>query len=156
MEVVIYHCRGRDKFVPLGYASTVFTITGGCVLYALSFLKFFFPFSKSVNVSTCFSVIRSGSVPDFTFSSQRCQPERPELHPEPSHRLRRHTPRSQPVPEQRRHQLQLGLRRQQWDAHLQRAHRHTHLPLSGNLQTSGGPDGEHSQLLSEPHSWYEL
>ncbi|XP_037534840.1 premelanosome protein a [Nematolebias whitei] len=27
MEVVIYHCRGRDKFVPLGYASTVFTIT---------------------------------------------------------------------------------------------------------------------------------
>ncbi|XP_054640560.1 premelanosome protein a [Dunckerocampus dactyliophorus] len=27
MEVVIYHCRGKDKFVPLGYASTVFTIT---------------------------------------------------------------------------------------------------------------------------------
>ncbi|XP_017271521.1 premelanosome protein a [Kryptolebias marmoratus] len=27
MEVVIYHCRGRDKFVPLGYASTDFTIT---------------------------------------------------------------------------------------------------------------------------------
>ncbi|XP_029990639.1 premelanosome protein a isoform X4 [Sphaeramia orbicularis] len=27
MEVVIYHCRGQDKFIPLGYASTVFTIT---------------------------------------------------------------------------------------------------------------------------------
>lgn len=27
MEVVIYHCRGRDRFIPLGYASTVFTIT---------------------------------------------------------------------------------------------------------------------------------
>ncbi|KAF7659765.1 hypothetical protein LDENG_00293240 [Lucifuga dentata] len=27
MEVVIYHCRGKDKFVPLGYASTVFAIT---------------------------------------------------------------------------------------------------------------------------------
>nr|XP_020448748.1 melanocyte protein PMEL-like isoform X2 [Monopterus albus] len=27
MEVVIYHCRGRDKFIPLGYASTVFAIT---------------------------------------------------------------------------------------------------------------------------------
>lgn len=28
MEVVIYHCRGKDKFIPLGYASSVFTITG--------------------------------------------------------------------------------------------------------------------------------
>ncbi|XP_036067780.1 premelanosome protein a [Oryzias melastigma] len=27
MEVVIYHCRGRDRFIPLGYASTVFSIT---------------------------------------------------------------------------------------------------------------------------------
>uniref|UniRef100_A0A8C2WMS3 Premelanosome protein a n=1 Tax=Cyclopterus lumpus TaxID=8103 RepID=A0A8C2WMS3_CYCLU len=27
MEVVIYHCRGKDMFIPLGYASTVFTIT---------------------------------------------------------------------------------------------------------------------------------
>ncbi|TKS71505.1 Melanocyte protein PMEL [Collichthys lucidus] len=27
MEVVIYHCRGKDKFIPLGYASTTFTIT---------------------------------------------------------------------------------------------------------------------------------
>uniref|UniRef100_A0A0S7EG41 PMEL n=2 Tax=Poeciliopsis prolifica TaxID=188132 RepID=A0A0S7EG41_9TELE len=27
MELVIYHCRGRDKFIPLGYASSVFTIT---------------------------------------------------------------------------------------------------------------------------------
>uniref|UniRef100_A0A668A4L8 Premelanosome protein a n=1 Tax=Myripristis murdjan TaxID=586833 RepID=A0A668A4L8_9TELE len=27
MELVIYHCRGKDKFIPLGYASTVFTIT---------------------------------------------------------------------------------------------------------------------------------
>ncbi|XP_077430571.1 premelanosome protein a [Vanacampus margaritifer] len=27
MEVVIYHCRGKNKFIPLGYASTVFTIT---------------------------------------------------------------------------------------------------------------------------------
>ncbi|KAM7005374.1 premelanosome protein a [Tautogolabrus adspersus] len=27
MEVVIYHCRNKDKFIPLGYASTVFTIT---------------------------------------------------------------------------------------------------------------------------------
>ncbi|XP_038552356.1 melanocyte protein PMEL-like isoform X2 [Micropterus salmoides] len=27
MEVVIYHCRGQDKFIPLGYASTVFSIT---------------------------------------------------------------------------------------------------------------------------------
>ncbi|KAL3978093.1 mitogen-activated protein kinase 8/9/10 (c-Jun N-terminal kinase) [Sarotherodon galilaeus] len=27
MEVVIYHCRGRNRFIPLGYASTVFTIT---------------------------------------------------------------------------------------------------------------------------------
>uniref|UniRef100_A0A3B5B420 Melanocyte protein PMEL-like n=1 Tax=Stegastes partitus TaxID=144197 RepID=A0A3B5B420_9TELE len=27
MEVVIYHCRGQDKFIPLGYASSVFTIT---------------------------------------------------------------------------------------------------------------------------------
>ncbi|KAM3622319.1 uncharacterized protein V6R79_023118 [Siganus canaliculatus] len=27
MEVVIYHCRGKDKFIPLGYASTVFAIT---------------------------------------------------------------------------------------------------------------------------------
>ncbi|XP_056293513.1 premelanosome protein a isoform X2 [Pseudoliparis swirei] len=27
MEVVIYHCRGKNMFIPLGYASTVFTIT---------------------------------------------------------------------------------------------------------------------------------
>ncbi|XP_061911767.1 premelanosome protein a [Entelurus aequoreus] len=27
MELVIYHCRGKNKFIPLGYASTVFTIT---------------------------------------------------------------------------------------------------------------------------------
>ncbi|XP_077386567.1 premelanosome protein a [Festucalex cinctus] len=27
MEVVIYHCRGKNKFIPLGYASTIFTIT---------------------------------------------------------------------------------------------------------------------------------
>ncbi|XP_024231867.1 protein QNR-71-like [Oncorhynchus tshawytscha] len=27
MEVVIYHCRGKDKFIPLGYASTPFSIT---------------------------------------------------------------------------------------------------------------------------------
>ncbi|XP_066564296.1 premelanosome protein a isoform X1 [Amia ocellicauda] len=27
MEVVIYHCRGKEKFVPLGYASTQFSIT---------------------------------------------------------------------------------------------------------------------------------
>ncbi|KAM9410026.1 premelanosome protein a isoform 2-T2 [Pholidichthys leucotaenia] len=27
MEVVIYHCRGKARFIPLGYASTVFTIT---------------------------------------------------------------------------------------------------------------------------------
>uniref|UniRef100_A0A8D2ZSD1 PKD domain-containing protein n=1 Tax=Scophthalmus maximus TaxID=52904 RepID=A0A8D2ZSD1_SCOMX len=27
MEVVIYHCRGKNKFIPLGYASSVFTIT---------------------------------------------------------------------------------------------------------------------------------
>ncbi|XP_034541857.1 premelanosome protein a [Notolabrus celidotus] len=27
MEVVIYHCRSKDKFIPLGYASTVFTVT---------------------------------------------------------------------------------------------------------------------------------
>ncbi|XP_036386538.1 premelanosome protein a [Megalops cyprinoides] len=27
MELVIYHCRGKDKFIPLGYASTQFTIT---------------------------------------------------------------------------------------------------------------------------------
>ncbi|XP_026205424.1 premelanosome protein a [Anabas testudineus] len=27
MEVVIYHCRGKDNFIPLGYASTVFSIT---------------------------------------------------------------------------------------------------------------------------------
>lgn len=27
MEVVIYHCRGKDRFIPLGYASSVFTLT---------------------------------------------------------------------------------------------------------------------------------
>ncbi|XP_056886564.1 premelanosome protein a isoform X5 [Takifugu flavidus] len=27
MEVVIYHCRGKNKFIPLGYASTAFSIT---------------------------------------------------------------------------------------------------------------------------------
>ncbi|XP_067443750.1 premelanosome protein a [Thunnus thynnus] len=27
MEVVIYHCRGKDRFIPLGYASTIFSIT---------------------------------------------------------------------------------------------------------------------------------
>ncbi|XP_062251500.1 premelanosome protein a [Platichthys flesus] len=27
MEVVIYHCRGKDKFIPLGYASSVFSVT---------------------------------------------------------------------------------------------------------------------------------
>ncbi|XP_067243601.1 premelanosome protein a [Chanodichthys erythropterus] len=27
MEVVIYHCRGKDKFIPLGYSSTQFSIT---------------------------------------------------------------------------------------------------------------------------------
>ncbi|XP_014861906.1 PREDICTED: melanocyte protein PMEL isoform X2 [Poecilia mexicana] len=27
MELVIYHCRGRDRFIPLGYASSAFTIT---------------------------------------------------------------------------------------------------------------------------------
>lgn len=28
MEVVIYHCRGKDRFIPLGYTSTQFSITG--------------------------------------------------------------------------------------------------------------------------------
>jgi melanocyte protein PMEL len=28
MEVVIYHSRGDDQFIPLGYASTQFSITG--------------------------------------------------------------------------------------------------------------------------------
>ncbi|KAI1891069.1 hypothetical protein AGOR_G00160110 [Albula goreensis] len=27
MELVVYHCRGKEKFVPLGYASTQFSIT---------------------------------------------------------------------------------------------------------------------------------
>ncbi|KAJ8412120.1 hypothetical protein AAFF_G00143870 [Aldrovandia affinis] len=27
MELVIYHCRGKEKFVPLGYASTQFSVT---------------------------------------------------------------------------------------------------------------------------------
>uniref|UniRef100_A0A3P8UVU7 Premelanosome protein a n=1 Tax=Cynoglossus semilaevis TaxID=244447 RepID=A0A3P8UVU7_CYNSE len=27
MEVVIYHCRGKNKFIPLGYASSVFAVT---------------------------------------------------------------------------------------------------------------------------------
>ncbi|XP_052466342.1 melanocyte protein PMEL-like isoform X1 [Carassius gibelio] len=27
MDLVVYHCRGKDKFVPLGYASTQFSIT---------------------------------------------------------------------------------------------------------------------------------
>ncbi|KAK3536621.1 hypothetical protein QTP86_015421 [Hemibagrus guttatus] len=27
MEVVIYHCRGKDRFIPLGYVSTQFSIT---------------------------------------------------------------------------------------------------------------------------------
>ncbi|XP_053508791.1 premelanosome protein a isoform X1 [Ictalurus furcatus] len=27
MEVVIYHCRGKDRFIPLGYTSTQFSIT---------------------------------------------------------------------------------------------------------------------------------
>nr|XP_019941857.1 PREDICTED: melanocyte protein PMEL-like [Paralichthys olivaceus] len=27
MEVVIYHCRGKNKFIPLGYASSVFSVT---------------------------------------------------------------------------------------------------------------------------------
>ncbi|KAM6928294.1 premelanosome protein a [Xenentodon cancila] len=27
MELVIYHCRGKNKFIPLGYASSVFAIT---------------------------------------------------------------------------------------------------------------------------------
>ncbi|KAI2644779.1 Melanocyte protein PMEL [Labeo rohita] len=27
MDVVIYHCRGKDKFVPLGYVSTQFSVT---------------------------------------------------------------------------------------------------------------------------------
>ncbi|XP_058488698.1 premelanosome protein a [Solea solea] len=27
MEVVIYHCRGKNKFIPLGYASSVFIVT---------------------------------------------------------------------------------------------------------------------------------
>lgn len=30
MEVVVYHYRGRQKFVPIGRASTQFSITGGC------------------------------------------------------------------------------------------------------------------------------
>lgn len=28
MEVVIYHSRGKDRFIPLGYASTQFSVTG--------------------------------------------------------------------------------------------------------------------------------
>lgn len=30
MEVVVYHYRGRQKFIPIGRASTQFSITGGC------------------------------------------------------------------------------------------------------------------------------
>lgn len=28
MEVVVYHYRGRQKFIPIGHASTQFSITG--------------------------------------------------------------------------------------------------------------------------------
>lgn len=28
MDIVIYHYRSREKFIPLGYASTQFSITG--------------------------------------------------------------------------------------------------------------------------------
>lgn len=28
MDIVIYHYRGREKFIPMGYASTQFSITG--------------------------------------------------------------------------------------------------------------------------------
>lgn len=29
MDIVIYHYRSKEKFIPLGYASTQFSITGG-------------------------------------------------------------------------------------------------------------------------------
>lgn len=32
MDIVIYHYRSREKFIPLGYASTQFSITGGLSL----------------------------------------------------------------------------------------------------------------------------
>lgn len=28
MDIVIYHYRSREKFIPLGYASTQFSVTG--------------------------------------------------------------------------------------------------------------------------------
>lgn len=63
MEVVIYHCRGRDKFIPLGYASTVFSITGA---WAFTDRKPFYSFSivKTFIVTTrCLFALLSDQVP---------------------------------------------------------------------------------------------
>lgn len=32
MDIVIYHYRSKERFIPLGYASTQFSITGQCLL----------------------------------------------------------------------------------------------------------------------------
>lgn len=99
MEVVIYHCRGKNKFIPLGYASTAFTVTGGwtptlhriCIVVATFFITLR-PFFLSFFLAT-----RPDSLHHISRPSQRRQPERPELHPEPGHCFYRQASRSQPV-----------------------------------------------------------
>lgn len=39
MDIVIYHYRGREKFIPMGYASTQFSITGELQVISVSFVE---------------------------------------------------------------------------------------------------------------------
>lgn len=60
MDIVIYHYRSREKFIPLGYASTQFSITGGLSLchrgVKLKILFWFSLSSKKVLTFTLTSV----------------------------------------------------------------------------------------------------
>lgn len=50
MDIVIYHYRGREKFIPMGYASTQFSITGELRVIEVLFVE---KAAQSLNSLSC-------------------------------------------------------------------------------------------------------
>lgn len=99
------------------------------------------------NIIAFFFFFRPDSFQSVPHPGQWPQPGWPKFCSKPCCCLQHQPPRPQPVPEQLRRHLHLGLRRQQRDPHLPGKHRHAHIPLCRVLQASGGPDGLHPQHL---------
>lgn len=77
MDIVIYHYRGREKFIPMGYASTQFSITGGLRVIEVLFVE---KVAQSLNSLSCKNLttsitIKSSSVGAQIFFLLWCSPQ---------------------------------------------------------------------------------